>query len=310
LGTNTKGHRVKSTRRKITPAEATEMLEKTNFQRPLNHAFCERLAEQIKAGKWVCNGETIVLDRAGRVLDGQHRLWACFMAEKPIESFVVEDADSAMFATYDTGRARDAYDIISIEHNDQTDLTGTARRMIATAAKMAMLFRDGRYVDNRASARDRPTNQDVLDWTRENPEIIEQGRTFSGMGRWPLPGSMCLAVFHVVVPGFPDCMDSFFRPLQAGTALEKGSPVLLLRDRVSVKRTGILSAREQLALLVKAWNLHALGDRVQFLVFQSGTEAFPTLVTKPGVRPTKVRRAGPLTGNAAVLKSRQLARTG
>lgn len=297
---------MKAVRTTITPERATKILEDTTFQRPLSHEYVNWLVEQIKRGEWKCNGETICLDAAGRCLDGQHRLWACVMAEMPIETFVVHDADPENFSTYDTGRIRNGFDALSIELHGVTDLGVMTRRIISTAiGYIVCTDADGRYVKGQ-SRQARPSNRTIAEFVTKHPEVVELGRTVAGFGKWPIPASMGLYVLYMVHRGFADCLDGFFRPLATGEGLVRGSPVLLLRQRFSASQKRKPVAREILALLIKTWNLYASKGTVQHLSFRPGSEPFPALIFRPGMKPAKVMRGGPLTGAAAAGRNRRI----
>jgi len=61
----------------------------------------ERIAKQIRQGKWKYNGDTIKIAATGDVLDGQHRLWAIIESKTAVETVIVygtsvTDADIIM----------------------------------------------------------------------------------------------------------------------------------------------------------------------------------------------------------------------
>ena len=88
----------------ITPARARELLEGGHRNRPVSHRRVRTIAQAMTGGKYVLNGETIVLDVSGRLLDGRHRLLACVLANLPIASFVVEGIAAAVFPSLDQGQ--------------------------------------------------------------------------------------------------------------------------------------------------------------------------------------------------------------
>jgi len=73
----------------LTPEKAMEMLDRNKNNRPLSDSHVQRIAGQIRAGKWIFNGDTIKISDDGEVVDGQHRLWACIESKKPIETVIV-----------------------------------------------------------------------------------------------------------------------------------------------------------------------------------------------------------------------------
>jgi hypothetical protein len=102
---------------KISPQLADAILSASKDHvknRNVKDHHVEWLAGQMKAGKWMTNGEPIILDDEGLLLDGQHRLWAVVMADVTIETVVTRGVDRATFPTIDTGAVRNAADVIGM----------------------------------------------------------------------------------------------------------------------------------------------------------------------------------------------------
>jgi hypothetical protein len=72
----------------VTPDQALKWLEDTNTNnRSVRDIHVQRLASDMKNGKWRgFNGEAIRFDSLGRLVDGQHRLWACTVAGVPFDT--------------------------------------------------------------------------------------------------------------------------------------------------------------------------------------------------------------------------------
>lgn len=69
----------------ITPEWAKSILETKNHRnRPLSETFVSRLARDIKCGAFVTTHQGLAFDENGDLLDGQHRLAACVLANTPI----------------------------------------------------------------------------------------------------------------------------------------------------------------------------------------------------------------------------------
>jgi len=70
----------------ITPSQAFAWLEGNTHNRPLDQAHVERLARDMKAGRW----------RLTLLVDGQHRLWAVIEADVtvPMRVFFNEPPES------------------------------------------------------------------------------------------------------------------------------------------------------------------------------------------------------------------------
>ena len=78
-----------SSRMSISPEMARRWLEVGNTRnRNMNMAYCERLARDMREGRWVLTHEGIAFSPNGRLLDGQHRLQAIILADLPVAMFV------------------------------------------------------------------------------------------------------------------------------------------------------------------------------------------------------------------------------
>src|SRR5262245_19389750 len=60
----------------ITPQMAADLLKDRPPNRPISKARVRLMIEDMRAGRWVDNGEPLILTEDLRVLDGQHRLQA------------------------------------------------------------------------------------------------------------------------------------------------------------------------------------------------------------------------------------------
>lgn len=72
----------------ITPALAKEWLEHNEFNRTISKTRLELYAKQMKDGEWQYNHESIKIYEDGSLMDGQHRLKACILADTPFISDV------------------------------------------------------------------------------------------------------------------------------------------------------------------------------------------------------------------------------
>src|SRR6266850_4515569 len=112
----------------ITPVMAKKWLEMIATNRPLSDSKCLEYAIEMEEGKWIINGETIKFNGDGTLFDGQHRLQACILSEKPFKSFVIRGIEDKMaFATVDVGKIRSGGDIFFIAgYKDQNSAAACA----------------------------------------------------------------------------------------------------------------------------------------------------------------------------------------
>jgi len=99
----------------ITPQIAASMIGDTSHQRRLNPTTVKAYAQQMKAGEWNVNGETIILTSDGTVNDGNHRLHAIVDSGIAITTMVVRGTEKESFKTIDTGIARTGASLLEMD---------------------------------------------------------------------------------------------------------------------------------------------------------------------------------------------------
>lgn len=115
----------------IPPPIAHSLLAIDAQNRPTSRANVERLLNAIACGAWQANGETIIIDSQGRILDGKHRLIAVVESGIPICCLVVRGVPSEVWPTIDIGKVRMIADALSRLHLKNTVVIGAAvRRLI------------------------------------------------------------------------------------------------------------------------------------------------------------------------------------
>ena len=100
----------------ITPELAAAWVEKNlKNNRPLSPSRADKLAADITNGDWILNGQAIIFDEDGALVNGQHRLEACIRSGKPITSVAVRGVDRLAFLSIDTGQSRTTAQILAIK---------------------------------------------------------------------------------------------------------------------------------------------------------------------------------------------------
>ena len=121
---------MKATQITLTPAIAKKLLEHNPSNRPLSQPRAKRIAESISRGEWLANGETIIVDVNGALIDGQHRCLAVVIAGIPIQTLFVEGVCPDAFATIDSGHARTDANRFSISGEANTsDLSSALAKL-------------------------------------------------------------------------------------------------------------------------------------------------------------------------------------
>lgn len=239
----------------ITPEIATEWLENNHNNRPISDRTVARYAEDMRAGKWTLNGESIKFDVNGKLIDGQNRLFAAFEHKVSFRTLVTRDLPEEAFATIDTGRKRTASDAMHF-----AGLNVSNKTHIAAAVRLINGYRTGKLAVKNSGM----TNADILMFLRDEPGIIAMvskvkhamGKALGGMVS-PISAVLYLASRRLNV-------EEFLEKVGSGEGLAKNSPMLTLRNKLltSVNRK---DATERFWSIVIAWNAYVSGRQLQVI---------------------------------------------
>lgn len=123
----------------VTPFMAQNWLAQNPTNRSVSTQRVSAYAQDMKNGAWEMNGEAIVIDRVGRLKNGQHRLHAVVQSGVTVPMLVVFGVDTDV-TTYDRGRSRSASDILKLRCDSEL-ITSTA----IGAARLDRMVRDKRH---------------------------------------------------------------------------------------------------------------------------------------------------------------------
>ena len=256
----------------ITPELAKRWLERNiDNNRRLSGRNIEKMIVDFENGNWNPeNGETIKFDPDGVLIDGQHRLKAIQLHNKPVISHVLLNASKRSFTTIDGGKKRSAADILTIAGF-------TYAREIPIVLQKSEAILDGRYVLNTPL-----TGSQILDLATQNKEdlsyVCKKANTlymrFKGVSKSEY--GIFMRVFKKVDT---DSMLDFMDYLSLGSGLEQGHPLYSLRntlinDQSLTSRR--LSTKERYAHIILAWNYFFQGKQIIKLKWKLDEE-FPTV---------------------------------
>jgi hypothetical protein len=260
----------------ITPELAQEWLDRGGTNRKITRRRIDAMTAAILRGEWRLTGEAIKLDDEGRVRDGQNRLHAIVQADISIRSVVARGVSEDAFDVMDTGRSRNAADVLGIHGYP-------SQNAVAAAARGLMFIeRYGRVFPSQRDSHLYVTPVTTLQYVNEHPEIIDgvhlgdriyHSGIQGGIGLW----SIIMTLFLRLDPGQAE---QFAEHLTTGAGLQRGHPVLMLRNRLLGSQRdqySTLSGREALvAIAIKAWNAWRDGKTLQTLSWRAeGRRAEP-----------------------------------
>lgn len=260
----------------ITPDLALEWLSRNTHNRSLREVRAQHLADAIRRGEWMLNGDAIRFAEDGTLLDGQHRLWAIAEAEIPVQSVVIHGLPRETQDTIDHGARRSLRDVFTLRGEMSTTV-------LAAAVNYWWRYKNG-YV---RSPSKKPTVAQAIATLEANPMLRESGTVLNrARSRFRVqtgPWTSSWYEFHSLDH---DAAEVFFDRLLDGVGLEEGSPILAMRrwlERQNAQQAGGVRYTSTMlhALLIKAWNAYVRGDHVAQLSWRAtglNAESFPTVV--------------------------------
>jgi hypothetical protein len=269
----------------ITPSQAAEWLEKYNTAnyRKLGQTTVKKYADLLRRGEWPLTSASISFGADGRLLDGQHRLAACALADVPLTTFVVRGITSDAELYIDTGKPRSFSDYLRYLGEKNSTALATTLNIL-----YFMLNEKPESLVNKSGAVPAAELLEVLD---KHPQIRD-AVSWAGSARKQIPGitQSYLAAARYLFARVEDPdpvslaadVDWFFARLADGTELAQTDPVRLLREVLHRNsRTTMVNRMHSsviFALTIKAWNATRDGRAMQILTYRPGgrsREQFP-----------------------------------
>lgn len=262
----------------VTPEMARLWL---NSPRPVNRTIRPNkvadIARAIRTGRWEpANGEAIKFDAEGCLIDGQHRLSAVIEAGVPVCMLVIGNVGIGAMRTVDIGESRRGADVLKVE-----DQGGRMKNYAVLAAAATWLWKIRRGSAGIKDSR-RPSKDEIPDIVSRNPGLVECANELvrsRGLRAMAAKAPFLSALYYVFRQIDEEDAQSFMRKFGDGLGLEQGDPVYILRERFLTDRAEQVTTRTwmQVALVVRAWNAHHEGRKVQFLRV-SAEQPFPDIV--------------------------------
>ena len=266
----------------VTPAIAKTWLAENVMNRRIKESQIDRLARDMKLGRWILNGEAIKFGLDGRLDDGQHRLLACMQSGASFETYVARNCPA---------RTQESLaGLIPRSFTDELTMRGyhDPHRIAGVTRTVAAVMVTGRY-----DPKDRRLSSvfDLHDAFHDEQENILSAVRFTvghylsdALDRRPPPTMVasCLWLFrrHDAKVG-----DWFVEHLYSGANVGQKEPVYLCRRRFAPRDRGMrLDYRLKWALIIKAYNFTLAGNEIGRLAWRSagpGKEEFPQVGDEP-----------------------------
>jgi hypothetical protein len=249
----------------ISPATAEEYLkELAPLQRRPKKNHLESMIRDMKDGRFVFTGEPIIFDEDGKLIQGQHRMMACVKSGVSFDTLVVRGVPSSAYKAIDIVAKRSATDALT--HDGQENAAVVA----AIAGKVASFERGMKDTDLAVHS---PIV--ILETTQRNAEALQHAARAAGRLKKLRQGAR--------IPGYAYWRFSridhhatalFFDRLATGEQLERGNPILTLRNHMINQEA---NSTTLLRVFYMAWNAWRAGKAMQLIRYKEG-DPLPDLI--------------------------------
>lgn len=252
---------------------ASKLLELNTLNRPLSDIHVQRIAKQIKDGKWRFNGDTIKIADTNDVLDGQHRLWAIIEARKPVETVVVRGIQREAFSTIDTvRRLRSGGDVLA--------LSGVQRHRGISANALQWMIRWQRdTITTYRDPKNKIENSDIEAAFAAHPRIVNAAERAIKIRSVANPSVMAF-IFYALTNRNLELAERMMHTLENPAGVGVSDPFFRLRQYFLLDRDRHKDSVMTIALVFKAINAAASGKTIERLRWSSqgkNAEEFPFL---------------------------------
>lgn len=264
----------------VTPQMAEQFLILNDQNRKLRVQEVLKIARQMLAGNWKKTGQTIVFNDKGRLNEGQHRCWACYLCGAPFETFIVTNASSEpnIFAYYDRGAPRGLKDVLETAHHD-----GFAAVVAGVVNLVHHHFTAG---DTKTSV-SKILPEELLEYVEANPEIEEvvQDQLMNYKAATDFFGKhlavyIAWLIFQQWGDGYQDFMDDF-----GSQTAPSDTPIGMLHEKLADFRRARAEHHKPIprthviAFTILAFNAWKTGAKLKTLRFPT-RGPWPTIVAR------------------------------
>jgi hypothetical protein len=259
----------------LTPEAAELLLKNHNFKnRGIKKHQKQFIQRQIESGKFVYNGETVIVGDNGQILNGQHRLAACVAAETAIEVLMVFGVPASAFVTVDQGARRTGGDVLAIEGHKNCSVLAGCLRQIDNYYKGAV---GKAHANGAAGLASRGDNSFTLELLAQYPGAEESVCKMKAI-RYTPPSVACALHYlfsSVDQEDAEEFCDVVLNGLQVGSSYSTvGQAASMLREWLVRAATGSKKTAPWVIanIWIKAWNAGQSGTMPKVLTWKDGVD--------------------------------------
>jgi hypothetical protein len=247
----------------LTPSRAKELQSRNMLNRPLRGSKITAYASDMKAGRWSLNGEAIIVDDKGAMINGQHRCEALVQSGASIDTMMVFGVTEDAKHTIDTGIVRGAGDILHISGHDYgTQIAALVRLVIAYERSGGESFAEANYI-SKAEIHLRA----IADTAFRDAVVASQAyvKPAQNIAAPTILAFLCWATRRIDIAASEAYMDQIGK----GMNLTEESPAFHVRNRLTTMKRTSRSAKIEVAL--RGWNAFRRNRPIKTYIKNTGT---------------------------------------
>lgn len=257
----------------LSPSRAEALLQANPDNRKVSEQTVDKIANDIAAGRWACNGETIIVSDSFELNDGQHRCCAVIEANKAIEVLLAVGFPRATRTTTDTGRNRTVSDFLAMRKVDYSNNVAAIAAIVYGFENGTIGPPTGAGQYNILDRNTRPSQAEILTYAMSIlPEIKKaiSAIEIKGSGTVATHSRLC-ALLIVIARACKEwaVVAEFMTALVDGENLSRTSPIYKARQRLlAEKASRQLTPFKTFEIIIRAWNAYRTGapySRVQLM---------------------------------------------
>jgi hypothetical protein len=214
----------------ISPERAAALLAKNvSNNRAIVRARVDQLADAIKEDRFRTTPEGIMLNEAGNLIDGQHRLSAVVTAGKPVKMYVWYNVPTDMMEAINVGQTRTLADVLTI--TGELGIKGAPKIAVARASAINLIFTPEQNTKKLTKLQYewvRENYAEDIEWTLKNYPLSGGSANAGAISR-KFRSVMVMGALAIAHKKYPEQVEVFARKADKGVELLETDPAYALR---------------------------------------------------------------------------------
>lgn len=248
---------------RITPELAKNFLRFNRKNRKVSERQIRFLTQEMKEGRFIENGESVIFDKYGELKDGQHRLLSIIRSGKSFNIPVIRGVDPIAMATYDTGKNRSASDVLTLNGFKNSTYIASFIKLVHKYIKKGSKVSKS----NSGTREEILTNQQVLEYCSDNYYWIDElyrktNKIYEKQNIRVISVTNLMLIAYIIGGEKPDPEVYDFLNHLVGNSKEQGTATSYLYSKLSNAKLNKepLNFYWVLGMTMKAWNYYADGN--------------------------------------------------